>query len=178
MATTLSPISLRERLPLLESLPTVERSAEPVVMPRRTSHHVLTIEPAVFLSREHQRAFRAANYILRPVRQWHMVLDWVEQGAPDAILLDVDAIDAAVSKLNVSAHRLITLLRRALRDRAIPIGIVSRRDYVEIEDIVQAGVDVFVPSSAPMFCLIQRIDAARQRAQQHASSTQLHDISA
>jgi len=170
MATTLSPISLRERLPLLESLPTVERSAEPVATPRRTSHHVLTLEPAAFLSREHHRAFRAANYILRPVRQWHLVVEWVEQGAPDAILLDVDAIDAAISTLNVSARRLITLLSRAIRDRAIPIAIVSRRDYVEIEDILQAGVDVFVPTHAPMFCLIQRIEAARVRSQMHAIS--------
>jgi DNA-binding NarL/FixJ family response regulator len=164
MATILSPISLRERLPLLEAPPAVERGTEPVATPRRTSRHVLTIEPAAFLSREHQRAFRAANYILRPVRQWHLAVDWVEQGAPDAILLDVDAIDAAVSTLNVSARRLITLLRRGARDRAIPIAIVSRRDYVEIEDIVQSGVDVFVPTSAPMFCLIQRIDAAWSRA--------------
>ncbi len=168
MATILSPISLRERLPLLESRPTVERGAEPAITSRRISHHVLTLEPAAFLSREHQRAFRAANYILRPVRQWHQAVDWVEQGAPDAILLDVDAIDAAVSSLNVSSRRLITLLRRADNGRAIPIAIVSRRDYVEIEDIVAAGVDVFVPTGTPMFCLIQRLDAARLRAQLRA----------
>ncbi|MBA3825207.1 MAG: hypothetical protein H0X24_15075 [Ktedonobacterales bacterium] len=162
MATT---ISLRERLPLLESPPVVERSVEPVAPSRRTSRHVLTLEPAAFLSREHHRAFRAANYILRPVRQWHLAVDWVEQGAPDAILLDVDAIDAAVSSLNVSARRLVTLLHQAARARAIPIAIVSRRDFVEIEDIVQAGVDVFVQTDAPMVCLIQRIEAAWLRGQ-------------
>jgi CheY-like chemotaxis protein len=168
MATTLSPISLRERLPLLESIPAIERTAAPAATPRRTARHVLTLEPAAFLSREHVRAFRAANYILRPVRHWHQALDWVEQGAPDAILLDVDAIDAAVSSLNVSARRLVTLLRRAAQGRALPIAIVSQRDYVEIEDIVQAGVDVVVPTQAPMVCLIQRIEAARLRQQSRA----------
>ena len=163
MATTLSPHVKRESATQTENLTFLEAVAEPAMPTRRHQYHILTLEPSALLTREHARVFRAANYILRPVRSWHHAVEWVEQGTIDVVLLDADAIDASVSLLNVSTQRIIALLRRAAAGRPLTIAIVSARDFVEIEDMLGAGVNVFVPHTASTVCLVQRIDAARAR---------------
>ena len=163
MATTLSPHVKRESATHTENLTLLETVTEPSVPTRRHQYHVLTLEPSALLTREHARVFRAANYILRPVRSWHHAVEWVEQGTMDVVLLDADAIDTSVSLLNVSTKRIIALLRRAAAGRPLTIAIVSARDFVEIEDTLRAGVDVFVSHKASTVCLIQRIEAARAR---------------
>lgn len=135
MATLLTPAAPAENLTLLESPEAVSPS-------RRLHHHLLTIEPTPLLAHEHARVFRAANYTMRSVRSWHHAVEWVARGELDVVLLDADAIEANVSALNVSTRRVVTLLRRAARGRPLIIAVVSARDFVEIEDVVRAGVDV------------------------------------
>jgi DNA-binding NarL/FixJ family response regulator len=166
MATALSlhPTPTTRERPI--SLVTVESIPSEVVAPRRLHHHMLVLEPTSLLTPESIRAFRAANYLVRPVRSWHQAIEWVEQEELDAILLDLDAIDNGVSRLNVSSARLITLLRRSAGDRCPAIAAVSRRDIAELEDTMAAGVDIFVNRRASLLCMIQRIDATRQRLTQ------------
>lgn len=162
MATILVPPSTRERAPLFD-LPAPTESITDLT--RRPMQQILTIEPACFLTREHARAFRAADYALRSVRVWYHAVDWVEHSELDTALLDLDAIDARVSQINVSARRVVHLLRRAAHGRPLLIAATSRRDFVEVEDTIRAGVDVFVPSSITPLCLVQRIEAVQARRQ-------------
>ncbi len=166
MATILSP---RERATQAENLTLVEAVAEPFVPGRNHYHHILTIEPARFIDREHARVFRASHYLLRAVRAWHHAVEWVEQGNLDVVLLDADAIDVSVSALNVSTQRIVTLLRRAAEQRPLIIAIVSDRDFAEMDHVLSSGVDVFVSSAASPMCLIQRIEAVRARTAYHAT---------
>jgi CheY-like chemotaxis protein len=161
MATILMPAAIRDRLPFGDTPALTEAPVD--AASHRLMRTLLTIEPAAFLTREHARVFRAANYSLRTVRFWYQAVEWLEQGAPDAVLLDVDAIDARVSAINVSARRVVELLHRAAGPRPVIIAVVSQCDPVEIEDVLRAGVQVFVPASASSVCLIQRVEAARAR---------------
>jgi len=161
MATILMPAAIRDRAPFSDAPTPAETPVE--VAPRRLLRSLLTIEPAAFLSRENARVFRAANYALHSVRFWYHAVEWLEQGEPDGVLLDIDAIDARVSAVNVSARRVVELLHRAADPRPMIIAAVSRRDPVEIEDVLRAGVHIFVPASATPVCLIQRVEAARAR---------------
>jgi len=161
MATIFLPAAIRERASLVD-LPLPAESA-PEAPPRRQPRHLLTIEPSGFLTRENARVFRAASYQLRAVRFWHQAIDWVQQSEVDAVLLDADAIDARVSPTNVSTRRIVELLRRATPGQALTIAVVSARDFMEIEDVLRAGVDVFVQAHVSSVCLIQRIEAARAR---------------
>ena len=164
MATVLSPFSSQERAPHPSGLTLVEPNhLEIPTQPRRLLRHLLVLEPTPLLTYECARAFRAASYAIRPVRSWQRALEWVEQGDIDGILLDLDAIDAAVSRQNVSAHRLVTLLRRVAASQPLTIAAVSQRDFIEVEEALRAGVDVFVGRQSSLLCLIQRIDASRLR---------------
>lgn len=163
MATVIAPSSFRERPPLSPGVALVETSSEAVTQPRRLGHHLLTIEPAAFYTREGARVFRAAGYLLRAVNSWRNAVEWVERGELDAVLLDLDAIDAAVSPANVSSLRVVTLLQRAAVGKRLIIGAVSRREFAEMEDIIRAGVTVFAPTASSPVTLIQRLDAARTR---------------
>lgn len=167
MATVIAPSSFRERPSQATGIALVEPAGEIVSQPRRLWHQLLTIEPAAFYTREGARVFRAASYLLRAVNSWRTAVEWVERGELDAVLLDLDAIDAAVSSVNVSSVRVVTLLRRAAADKHLIIGAVSRRDFAEVEDCIRAGVTVFAPASSSPMTLIQRLDAARAR-QAHA----------
>ncbi len=169
MATVLSPFSSQERAPHPSGLTLVEPNhPETPTQPRRLLRHLLVLEPTSLLTYECARAFRAASYAIRPVRAWQRALEWVEQGDIDGILLDLDTIDAAVSRQNVSSPRLITLLRRAAAGQPLTIAAVSKRDFVEVEDALRAGVDVFVERQSSLLCLIQRIEASRVRGLRHA----------
>ena len=165
MATVLSSHPVPERAPHPSGLSLVDPNHS---QPRRLLRHLLVLEPTPLLTYECARAFRAASYAIRPVRSWQHTLEWVEQGEIDGILLDLDAIDASVSSLNISAPRLITLLRRAARGSALTIAAVSKRDFSEVEDALRAGVDVFVGRQHSLLCLIQRIEAARVRQARRA----------
>ncbi len=165
MATALSSHHAPERAPHPSGLTLVEPTHQ---QPHRLLRHLLVLEPTPLLTYECARAFRAASYAIRPVRNWQHMLEWVEQGEIDGILLDLDAIDASVSSLNISAKRLITLLRRAARESSLTIAAVSKRDFTEVEDVLRAGVDVFVGRQHSLLCLIQRIEAARVRLARHA----------
>lgn len=158
MATILMPPAIRDRVS-----PSDAPAAMPADAARRQLRSLLTIEPAVFMTRENARVFRAANYSLRAVRLWYQAIEWVEQGDPDGVLLDIDALDARVSSVNVSARRVVELLHRAAGLRPVIIAAVSRRDSSEIEDVLRAGVHAFVAASATPVCLIQRVEAARAR---------------
>src|SRR5262249_20308362 len=144
MATILS----RERELLITSPAPLESPAEAPATSRRVFQPVLTIEPASFLNREGARVFRAANYVLRPVRAWHHAVEWIERGDMDLALFDLDMLDASVTSTSVSSARLVTLMRRASTGRPLIIAGISRRDYSEIEDTLRAGVDVFVGPQA------------------------------
>ncbi len=161
MATILLPAAIRERAAIID-LPTPAEAAGEMHL-RRPLLHLLTIEPASFLNRNTSRAFRAAGYHLGAVRFWHQAIDWVQHGQVDAVLLDADAIDARVSATNVSTRRIVELLRRAAPEKALTIAVTSARDFMEIEDVLRAGVDVFVAARVSPVCLIQRIEAARAR---------------
>ena len=164
MASVISPYPFQERSAHSAGLTLVEPSAqETTAQPRRLLRHLLVLEPTPLLTYECARAFRADSYAMRPVRAWQTALDWVEQGDVDSILIDLDAIEAHVSPRNISAARFITLVRRAAQGRALTIAAVSRRDFVEVEDTLRAGVDVFVGRQQSLLCLIQRIEASRQR---------------
>jgi DNA-binding response OmpR family regulator len=162
MAAILVPPPARERAPLFDLPVPTEMVADPT---RHPLHQILTIEPACFLTREHARAFRAANFALRSVRLWYHAVEWVEHSELDTALLDLDAIDARVSRINVSARRVVEMLRRAADGRALLIAAVTRRDFVEVADAVRAGIDVFVPAAATPLCLVQRIAATQTRRQ-------------
>jgi CheY-like chemotaxis protein len=166
MATILMPAATRDRVPFSDT--PAEAPAE--AAPRRLVRSLLTIEPASFLTRENTRVFRAAHYTLRAVRFWYHAVEWLEQGEPDAVLLDIDAIDARVSAINVSARRVVELLHRAAGPCPVILAAVSQRDPVEIEDVLRAGIHVFVPASATPMCLIQRVEAARARLTQHTTT--------
>jgi DNA-binding NarL/FixJ family response regulator len=165
MAAILVPPPTRERAPLFDLPVATEAAADPA---RLLLHQILTIEPACFLTREHARAFRAANFALRSVRVWYHAVEWVEHSELDTVLLDLDALDARISQLNVSARRVVELLRHTAGRHPLLIAAVTRRDFVEVEETVQAGVDVFVPSAATPLCLVQRITAAHLRRQPRA----------
>lgn len=145
------------------TLTIVESTAEQSVPIRRSVHHTLLLEPTLMLSHENMRIFRAVNYMIHTTHSWVQMLDDSSQSALDSIILNIDAIDAAVSSNNISAKRLITLLRKITRLEPLTIIAVSARDYVEVEDILQCGVNVFAPQSLSTFALVQRIEAARQR---------------
>lgn len=158
-----SPSTLSLPLPRERNgLTLVEPASEPAILARRY-RHLLIAGPEALLTHEHHRIFHAANYALRTVREWRHAIDWIERGDPDAVLLDIDTIDAACSSLNVSSARFVTLLQRASAARPVVIAGVSARDFVEIEDTLRAGVQVFARRDIPLLGLIQRIEAARAR---------------
>jgi DNA-binding response OmpR family regulator len=165
MATALPIPAVRERP--LASIGGLLTAAEPAIevlhQPRRLFYHLMVLEPTPLLATEFVRAFRAAGYGTHSARTWVQMLEWIEQEEVDAVLLDLDAIDASVSSRNISATRLITLMRRAMDSHPVTVAAVSRREYSEIEDTIKAGVDVFVNRSSSILCLIQRLDAARVR---------------
>lgn len=168
MATLLTSPIVRERnkgLFLVEAAPpsTAETILTPLPHRRQVHHNLLVVEPASFLNHECARAFRAANYALRSVRSWQTAVEYVEHGDPEVVLLDLDALDHALNSLNVSARRLVQLLRHASADRQIMLAGVSCRDFCEIEDIMRAGLHLLVPRDASLLRLIQRIDATRMR---------------
>jgi hypothetical protein len=154
-----TPTSIRE---LMEQSAPGAASADPAPS-RRLYVHAITIEPSVFLGRDHMRTLRAGNYLLRAVRAWHHVVEWIEQGNPDLLLLDLDAIDARVSAMNVSARRLVTLARKAAGDRPLLIAGTSARDYVEIEDTVLAGVDLLLRRDQSPVHVLHLLEARRAR---------------
>ncbi len=164
MASLLSPLPARDFTPRASGPTLVDLNAEPGAQPRRLFHHLLVIEPTAYLTHENARVFRAVGYAAHAARTWHQAIEWAEHEDLDAILLDLDALDASVSKLNISSTRLIILLRRVAREHPLAIAAVSCRDYVEVEDALRAGIDVFVHRQASLLCLMQRIEATRARA--------------
>ncbi len=165
MASMLTPSTVRERN---NGLFLVEPATETPPQVSRQVRTVLAVEPASFLTRDAQRTFRAVQYSLRSVRAWHTAVEWVERGDPEVILLDLDALDHALSSINISALRLVSLLRRAAQDRQILLAGVSRRDFCEIEEIARSGLDLLIPHDLPLLRMVQRIDATLMR--QHRST--------
>jgi DNA-binding NarL/FixJ family response regulator len=158
MATLLSTPEARprrERAPHLKVIRS--EAAEPA---RRALRHIVVIEPTSFRSHEHAAVFRATSYATHIARAWVHAVEWVERKEIDAVLLDLDLLDASVSQLNVSSARLITLLRRVPRSSPLIVAAVSYRDFFEIEDALRAGVNVFVSRQAPLLTVLQRIEAA------------------
>lgn len=165
MATVLSTAApIRERPHQPAIFPVSDQPHEISVQPRRLLRHGLILEPSTLLNRETQRTFRAAGYSLRSIRSWSAALEMIETGEMDAVLLDIDAIDASVSRLNVSACRLITLMRRLPTKATCPvIAAISQRDYSEIQEHVHAGVHVCASKQTSLISLVHQIEAARQR---------------
>ncbi len=153
------PTSIRE---LMEQTAPGVASADPAP-PRRLYVHAITVEPSVFLGRDHVRTLRAGNYLLRAVRAWHHAVEWIEQGNLDMLLLDLDTTDARVSSMNVSARRLVTLARRAASDRPLLIVGMSARDYVEVEETVLAGVDLLLRRDLSPVHVLHLLEARRAR---------------
>jgi hypothetical protein len=153
----------------LASIITPDHGAVVDATPRKLWRQAITIEPARFYNRTDARVFRAARYMLRAVQEWRHAVEWVERREVDAVLLDIDAIDAATCALRVSSARLVYILRRAAVGRNPIIAATTRRDFVEIEDVVRAGVDVLTPHTLTSWAMIQRIEAARARRLAHGA---------
>lgn len=160
MTTLLTSPTVRERN---NGLFLVDSATELLQATQRHFRSIIVVEPAAFLTNETARIFRSANYALRNVRAWHQAIEWVERGDPEVILLDLDALDHALSSTHVSSHRLVALLRRAAAARPLTIAGVSQRDFSEMEEIMRCGLNLFVPRTLPVLRLIQRIDATRHR---------------
>ncbi len=149
------------------TLTLVEPTVEQTAPARRSIHHSLSLEPTSLLSHENMRIFRAVNYMIHTTHSWVQLLESSTQIALDSIILNIDVIDTSISTNNISSRRLITLLHKVQRSEPLTIIAISSRDFVEVEDILQCGVDVFASRSLSPFALVQRIEAARQRQLHH-----------
>ncbi len=106
-----------------------------------------------------------ANYSLRTAPSWERLLADADEHGADAVLVDMDAADAAhaTHRLSMSGHRLVTLLARQLGGRRTTLVVLTRLDFAEIEDLARAGVGVILSPNVSPAHSVEQIDAALER---------------
>lgn len=112
-------------------------------------------------------ALAARTFDLRPLERWEHLFRACDDPESGAILLDLDEAERSPSlrALGLSAHRLIHLLARTLAHHRVALVVLTSRDYVEIEDLVRAGVHALLhPGTDVERCAEQVRQAVARRS--------------
>lgn len=99
--------------------------------------------------------------------RWEHLLRGSERITSGIVLLDLDEAErsASLHALGISAHRLCELLARELREKPVALVLLTRMDYVEIEDLLRAGVSALLHPGHDVAMLAERVRIAMQRRQ-------------
>ncbi len=114
----------------------------------------------------------ASGYVVWAVSTGSEALELAEQGALDAIMLDLDGLyEAGWAGGMISGFRLLHLLGRLTRERPVAMIVITNLDYTEVEGPVRASADDFINRPITMPQLHRRLqgalDRARARHQRH-----------
>ncbi len=162
MATAISVESLKETNVSLR-VSDEQTGEQQITRPARLYHYTASLDATPFLTPDSLRIFRAAGYLFKTARSWIHLLESAASEEIEVMFLDIDMIDHAMSRKNISSQRLVTLLNKVERNDPLTIAGITNRDFYEIEDTVRAGIDAIIPSSTSAFTMIHRIEAARRR---------------
>jgi len=106
----------------------------------------------------------AAGYVVWAVSTGREALELAEQGALDAIVLDLDGLyEASRTGAMISGFRLLHLLWRLTRERPVAMVVITNLDYTEVEGPVRASADDFINKPVMLPQLLRRLQSARDR---------------
>lgn len=104
--------------------------------------------------------------------RWEQLLRESERITGGVVLLDLDEAEnsASLRSLGISAHRLCDLLARELHEKPVALVLLTRLDYVEIEDLLHTGVAALLHPLHDVELLAERVHVAlRRRHAAHAA---------
>lgn len=131
---------------------------------------VLTARPLLRARPDLAPALAAAQLDLRIVASWERLLEAAERAPAAILLLDMDAADASGKRRHaLSGHRIASLLARG-RGPYSALVVLTSMDFVEIEDLVRAGISQLLSPQIPTKALALCLRAAALRAQSHRSA--------
>lgn len=137
-------------------MPGVAHTERPVIL---TARPLLVAHPML------AARLLAADCELLLARTWDRLLVGVEKAVVDVVLIDLDAVDCrGAGHTRISGRRLVSLLARRLtelapmRENANPrLALLTRLDYVEIEDIMRLGVHILARPDDDPTTLLKRL---------------------
>jgi transposase/AmiR/NasT family two-component response regulator len=108
---------------------------------------------------------REARFDLRYVAAWNRLPEAIDRIRADIVVIDMDAADLMCDGFqNISGHRLVMLLTQQLAHRPVALVVMTRLDFVEIEDLARAGVHAIVSPAISAYAFIEQARIALQNA--------------
>jgi DNA-binding NarL/FixJ family response regulator len=148
-------------------------TAPDVSRPGEQADIVLTAAPLLAARPALPDVLRAARCQVRAADSWSQLLEDADHSTVDVVLVDLDAADRDRRGhfLDMSGHRLVTLLARRSALRHFALMIQTALDFAEVEDLLRLGVHGLVRPDTPdedlgphVRAVISRISHSRRTA--------------
>lgn len=128
---------------------------------------LLTARPFLRAHANYALALGTAQFDIRTVEAWFALPDACERIRPDVVIVDLDAQRLGTAGRHaISGHRLVQMLARSAAALPCALVVVTRLDFVEIEDLARLGVTAIISPHESARSFLTQIRAACRKARQ------------